>query len=115
MWKILEKRIKNDKAPAELYQESDLVIRTMRDVFNARISSIICDSETVVRKIRDFLSMAMPRLRQKVAYYDGQIPLFHKYQIESEIARTGGSFLEKFSQPAFSGGASWAESHCNRK
>lgn len=87
LWKTLEKRIKNDKAPAELYQESDLVIRTMRDVFNARISSIICDSETVVRKIRDFLSMAMPRVRQKVVYYDGQIPLFHKYQIETEIAK----------------------------
>jgi ribonuclease E len=75
------------KAPAELYQESDLVIRTMRDVFNTEISRIVCDSESMVRRIKDFLSIASPRLRQRVEYYDGKEPLFHKYGIEQEIAK----------------------------
>lgn len=86
LWGAIEKRIKKDKAPCSLYQESDLVIRTLRDVFNSKVSKIICDSESVVRKIRDFLQIAMPRLRRRATYYDGKTPLFHKYGIEEKIS-----------------------------
>jgi ribonuclease E len=41
----------------------------------------------VVRKIRDFLSHAYPRLRRRVTFYDNSVPLFHKYNIENEIAK----------------------------
>ena len=87
LWGAIKKRIENEKASAELYQESDLVTRTLRDVFNSKISRIICDSESVARKIRDFLLIATPRLKGRVTYYDGKIPLFHKYKIEDEIAK----------------------------
>jgi len=87
LWTAIKKRIETEKAPGELYQESSLVIRALRDVFNSKISEIICDSESVVRKIRDFLSIATPRLKRIVTYYDGKAPLFHKYQIEDEIAK----------------------------
>ena len=87
LWRAIEKRIKTEKSPCELYQESDLVIRTLRDVFNAKITKVICDSDKVTRRIRDFFSMAMPRFRRRAMYYDGKVPLFHKYQIEDEITR----------------------------
>jgi ribonuclease E len=87
LWRAIERRTESEKTPSELYQESDLVIRAMRDIFNTTIGKIICDSETMVRKIRDFLSIVTPRLRSRVAYYDGKVPLFHKYRIEEEIAR----------------------------
>jgi len=94
LWRAIEKRIEKEKAPAELYQESDLVIRTLRDVFNSKITKIICDSEKVVRKIKDFLSQAHPRLKQRVAYYDDKVPLFHKYKIEDEIAKVQSRTVE---------------------
>ena len=87
LWRAIEKRIESERTPSELYQESDLVIRAMRDVFNSSISRIMCDSENMVRKIRDFLSIVTPRLTRRVTYYDGKIPLFHKYRIEEEIAK----------------------------
>ena len=87
LWGAIEKRMEKGKAPGEIYQESDLVIRALRDVFNSEISKIICDSEKVFRKIRDFLSQVYPRLKRRVMYYDGKVPLFHKYQIEGEIAK----------------------------
>ena len=87
LWRAIEKRIETEKAPGELYRESDLVIRTLRDVFNSKISKIVCDSESMVRKIRDFLAIATPRLKRRVTYYDGKVPLFHKYRIEDEIAK----------------------------
>jgi ribonuclease E len=87
LWGAIEKRMQTTRSPAELYQESDLVIRTMRDVFNTEISRIVCDSVSMVRRIKDFLSIASPRLRQRVEFYDGKEPLFHKYRIEQEIAK----------------------------
>jgi ribonuclease E len=87
LWTAIEKRIETEKAPSGLYQESDLVTRTLRDVFNSKIDKIVCDSESVVRKIRDFLLIATPRLKQRVMYYDSKVPLFHKYRIEDEITK----------------------------
>ncbi len=94
LWMAIQKRIDKTKAPAELYQESDLVIRTLRDVFNSDISRIICDSEAVVRRIKDFLRIASPRLKQRVIHYEGQVPLFHKYKIEDEITRVQSRSVE---------------------
>lgn len=87
LWTVIRKRMETERAPAELYQESNLVIRTLRDIFNSEISEIICDSENVCRRIRDFLKIATPRLKRKVTFYDSKVPLFHKYKIESEIAK----------------------------
>lgn len=87
LWKIIDKRITTDKSPCVLYQESDLVIRTLRDVFNSTITKIICDSPIVVRKIKDFLSIATPRLKRRAQLYESKIPLFHKYKIEEEITK----------------------------
>jgi len=94
LWRTIEKRIETEKSPGELYQESDLVIRAMRDVFNSKISNIICDSESVVRKIREFFSIAAPRLKRRVTYYDSKVPLFHKYRIEDEIAKVQSRRVE---------------------
>jgi ribonuclease E len=94
LWTTIKKRMEAERPPGELYQESNLVIRAIRDVFNSEISEIVCDSETVVRRIKDFLSIATPRLRRKVTYYDGQIPLFHKYKIEDEIAKVQSRTVE---------------------
>jgi ribonuclease E len=94
LWRAIEKRIETEGAPGELYQESDLVIRALRDVFNSKISRIICDSENVVRKIRDFFAIATPRVKRRVTYYDSKIPLFHKYRIEPEIAKVQSRKVE---------------------
>lgn len=85
LWSVIEKRIKGEAAPNELYRESDLVIRTLRDTFNSKITRIICDSEPALRKVRDFLAIATPRLKSRAVFYDDKVPLFHKYKLESEI------------------------------
>ena len=87
LWKALQKRIDSDSGSTELYRESDLVIRTMRDIFNNKVSKIVCDNEFVAKRIRDFLSIAQPRFKKRATYYDGKTPLFHKYKIEEEIEK----------------------------
>ncbi len=94
LWTAIEKRMEAERTPAELYQESDLVIRTLRDVFGSKISKIICDSESVARKIREFLLIATPRLKRRVTCYKSKVPLFHKYKIEDEIAKVQSRTVE---------------------
>jgi ribonuclease E len=87
LWALIEKRINQEKAPRELYRESDLVIRTLRDTFNSKINAVICDYEPVTRKIKDFFAIAMPRFKNRAVFYNEKVPLFHKYGIEDEIAK----------------------------
>jgi ribonuclease E len=94
LFRAIQKRIDTVPVPAELYRESDLIIRVIRDVFNTDVSRIICDSETVARRIRDFLGIIQPRLKNRVTYYDGRVPLFHKYKIEDEIRRIHANHVE---------------------
>lgn len=94
LWHAIEKRIESEKAPGDIYQESDLVIRALRDVFNNKVKRVVCDSNETVRKIKDFLSIAMPRLKPKVVHYDGKIPLFHKHEIEDEISKIQSRAVE---------------------
>jgi ribonuclease E len=94
LWSAISKRIEQEKSPTELYQESDLVLRTVRDIFDTRISSIVCDSESMTRQIRDFISIVQPKLKNRVIYYDQRTPLFHKYNIEREIDKIQSSRVE---------------------
>ena len=94
LWNAFRKRMEAVMAPAEIYMESDLVIRTIRDVFDNKINQIICDNETVAKRIRDFLGIVQPRLKGRVTYYDGKTPLFHKYGIEAEITRIQSSHVD---------------------
>lgn len=87
LWNVISKRIDSDKTPAEIYQESDLAIRTVRDIFDSSISKILCDNEQVTKKIRDFLSIVQPRLKRRANFYEGKSPLFNKYNIEKEIEK----------------------------
>lgn len=105
LWKVVARRIKNDRAPCELYRESDLVIRTIRDVFSSDFSRIIVDDPRTTEKVRDFLAIAMPRSSAPVEQYTGQRPLFHEYKLEQEIERINSRYV-----PLPSGGSLVIES-----
>ncbi len=87
LWRAVEKRMKNERAPAELYRESDLVIRTIRDVFTSDVERIVVDDAEVADRARDFLSIFSPRSADIIGVYDKPQPIFHKYGIEAELER----------------------------
>jgi ribonuclease E len=85
LWQNIDKKVKSGTAPMELYTEGDLVTRTVRDVFTSDVSRIVVDNKDVARRIKDFIKIALPRTRNKLELYEGQVPLFHQYGIEREI------------------------------
>jgi ribonuclease E len=85
LWKSIETRMKQTSRVGELYTESDLVIRTIRDVLTSDVSRIIVDDPTAAKRAKDFLSIAMPRTNTKVVLYQDAVPLFHRFDIERQI------------------------------
>ncbi len=93
LWSNINAKIKSTPAPTSLYQESDLITRTLRDVYNSNITRVSCDSEATVKKVRDFLRVAMPRTRCNVQLYTEARPLFSKFGIEEEIERIQARYV----------------------
>ena len=87
LWKAICQRIESTSEPGELYEESDLIIRTIRDIYSDDIDRILIDDEEQYSKAQDFLKMVMPRVSDRLKLYDDRQPLFHKYHLEEEIAR----------------------------
>jgi ribonuclease E len=85
MWKVMEKRISKTGVPAELYTESDLVLRTVRDVLRPEIKAIIVDDENAYNRVKAFLSVIAPRSSPPVVHYRRSLPLFHAFDIEQQI------------------------------
>lgn len=87
LWKVIVRRIKKTRAPIDIYQESDMVIRTIRDIYTAEIENIWIDEPETFERAHEFLKVVLPRHANRLKLYEGKEPLFHKYKIEEEIHR----------------------------
>jgi ribonuclease E len=87
LWKVILRRIKKSRAPTPIYQESDMIIRTIRDIFTSEIDTIWIDEPSAFERAQDFLRVVMPRFVNRLKLYDEKVPLFHKYGIEDEISK----------------------------
>lgn len=87
LWKMIVKRINTQDGPGELYLESDIVIRTIRDIFSGDIDAIQIDEEQAYQRANDFLKVVMPRYADRLHFYEGKEPLFVKHKVDEEISR----------------------------
>lgn len=94
LWSSVKQRAHQSKAPAEVYQESDLVVRTIRDVFDSQINRIVCDSEDVATTVREFLDVAVPRAKCTIELYLDHKGLFSEFGIEAELQRIHSRTVE---------------------
>lgn len=87
LWKVIVKRIKSLPAPIDIYEESDMIIRTIRDMFNSDVDSIVIDESGAYARAKEFMEMVMPRYVDRVSCYEEREPLFSRYNLEQEIAK----------------------------
>jgi ribonuclease G len=88
LWgQVVEKRETGVRAPACLYTELDLVLKTARDLFTDDIEKIVIDSAEEYHRLRRFVEVFMPERVDAIELYEGQEPIFDAYGIEDEIQR----------------------------
>jgi ribonuclease E len=87
LWKVIVRRIKKTTAPVDIYEESDMIIRTIRDIFTGDVDTIYIDEPKAYERAKEFLQIVMPRYVSRLQLYEGREPLFHKYNLDEEIAR----------------------------
>jgi ribonuclease E len=87
LWKSIVKRMRKYSAPIDIYQESDMIIRTIRDMFTEDVDRILIDEPAAFERAREFLELVMPKYAPRLQLYEGKEPLFHRYGLEEEIGR----------------------------
>ena len=85
LWSSIEKAGEERTAPVLIYQESNVIIRALRDYLRTDIGEILIDDADVYERAREFIQQVMPHNLQKLKFYDDPVPLFSRYQIESQI------------------------------
>jgi ribonuclease E len=85
LWETILAQAKELPAPSVVYEESDLVIRSIRDYFTPDIAEILVDDREVFKRAREFLQAIMPRYVSRIKLYRERRPIFSKYQLEEQI------------------------------
>jgi ribonuclease E len=85
LWESITVANKEVKAPALLFQESNVIIRAVRDYLRDDIDQVLIDSDDAYAEAYEFVSMVMPKYKNRIRRYEDTIPLFNRFQIESQI------------------------------
>jgi ribonuclease E len=85
LWDAIKTAADENTAPLLIHQESNVIIRALRDYLRSDVSEILIDSEEVFETAREFMERVMPHNLGKLKLYQDTIPLFSRYQIESQI------------------------------
>ena len=85
LWETIDNEAQQSSAPHFLFQESNVVIRAIRDYLRPDIGEVIVDSPEVFQLASAFIQQVMPNDHSKVKFYDDNIPLFNRYQVENQI------------------------------
>ena len=86
LWQEIESRAQRAKAPACLYQEGDVVLRTLRDVVPVDVDEVIIDDEDAYDEARAFSQIFMPEIANRIQLHRDELPLFSAYGIEERLA-----------------------------
>ncbi len=85
LWEAVERSSTEQQAPFLIFQESNVIIRALRDHLRNEIDEILIDKESSHKLVLNFLKQVMPHFLQKAKLYQDSVPLFSRYQIESQI------------------------------
>ena len=85
LWDDINATQASADTPQLIYKDDKLIVRVFRDVFRDDIEEILVDDKTVFEEAKSFAELVIPDQKDKVKLYDEEIPLFNRYQIESQI------------------------------
>ncbi len=86
LWEQIRELTLKSIAPAKIYEEGDLIKRSIRDLYNRDIDEVLVEGERGYRIAKDFMKMIMPSHAKNVKHYNEQMPLFARHQVESYLS-----------------------------
>ena len=86
LWEQIRELTLKSIAPAKIYEEGNLIKRSIRDLYNRDIDEVHVEGEAGYRVAKDFMKMIMPSHAKNVKHYADQMPLFARYQVESYLS-----------------------------
>ena len=111
IWEAIKTVVVKKPSPFLVYRESNAVIRALRDFLTNEINEIVVDNKSVHNEAKDFIEQFMPKNKNKLKSYNDDVPLFTRYQIESQIESafahtvdlpSGGSIVLDHTEALFS-------------
>ncbi|MBW7998396.1 MAG: Rne/Rng family ribonuclease [Candidatus Glassbacteria bacterium] len=91
LWRRIKRQSSQVESPNLVYQEMKLISSLLRDVFNERVDSLVVDSKSEYKRIKDYLKIIAPKLTDRLQLYKQQEPLFTKYNLDDEIRKVFSS------------------------
>lgn len=85
LWEAIGAAGRENRSPVLLYQESNVIIRAVRDYLRDDVDQVLIDSPQAHQQAADFVRRVMPRYEPRIRRYEDSIPLFNRFQIESQI------------------------------
>ena len=86
LWDEVREKTLHSSAPAEIYRDSDLVKRAIRDIYSKDIDEVIVEGEEGYRAARSFMKLLMPSHARKIVPYSDAVPLFQRFGVEDQLA-----------------------------
>ena len=85
LWDEIKNTTPNAVSPSLIFRDDKLIVRVVRDYFKEDIEEILIDDKNIFIEAKEFIEAVLPEHAEKLKYYDEEIPLFNRYQIESQI------------------------------
>lgn len=85
LWNSINQASTEKPSPFLIYQESNVIIRAVRDYLRQDINDVLIDNEAAYNEAMSFVQQVMPHYQNKIKLYKDSVPLFNRYQIESQI------------------------------
>jgi len=85
LWDEINNTTPNAISPSLIFRDDKLIVRVVRDYFKDDIEEILIDDKAIYSEAKEFIEAVIPDHSEKVKFYDEEIPLFNRYQIESQI------------------------------
>ncbi len=85
LWEAIKTRSEELSTPSFIYQESDVVVKSIREYFDPEVKELIMDEEGSYKRAKEFFKEIMPKYRRRVKLYQDEQPLFSRFQVEQQI------------------------------
>src|ERR1700758_3939473 len=84
-WEKVEQRIREEPAPSRVFEEPDLVERTVRDFLTEEIDQVVCDDQAASERMSEMVGQISRRARNRIHFYNGTAPIFETYGVQKQI------------------------------